>query len=134
MRRFIEEYFKGKLELVGDICDVKILKVEDEWMEIELEYYAVRPLEDYDKDQVGLTITDLIEKYGRLPSTAPSPCLELLDLIFGNGDRKVKIRLRVRIPYGLRVLDAINALFIDRMSNILTLDRDPTFYPSTFRL
>ncbi len=115
VEEFIAEYFKGRWELMGGLSRIELGRREDSWIHIVMQYKLAHRLRDDVKDEIGLTLVDLIERYG---SRTNERFLELLDMIFDDERRILTMIFKVHVPFGLRALDVINAILVEMFENL----------------
>jgi len=114
---FVKEYFRDKIELVGDISQIELISIENERVIVRVSYRFLTELDLLDLEELQLTLIDLIDRYAY--SAYGRTSIELLRMKLLQDRRGLMMELRVKVPHGLRALDAINAVLIDRLRAIL---------------
>ena len=114
---FVKEYFRDKIELVGDISQIELISIENERVIVRVSYRFLTELDLLDLEELQLTLIDLIDRYAY--SAYGRTSIELLRMKLLQDRRGLMMELRVKVPHGLRALDAINAVLIDRLRGIL---------------
>ena len=114
---FVKEYFRDKIELVGDISQIELISIENERVIVRVSYRFLTKLDLLDLEELQLTLIDLIDRYAY--STYGRTSIELLRMKLLQDRRGLVMELSVKVPHGLRALDAINAVLIDRLRGIL---------------
>ena len=114
---FVKEYFRDKIELVGDISQIELISIENERVIVRVSYRFLTEPDLLDLEELQLTLIDLIDRYAY--SAYGRTSIELLRMKLLQDRRGLMMELRVKVPHGLRALDAINAVLIDRLRGIL---------------
>ena len=114
---FVKEYFRDKIELVGDISQIELISIENERVIVRVSYRFLTEPDLLDLEELQLTLIDLIDRYAY--SAYGRTSIELLRMKLLQDRRGLMMELRVKVPHGLRALDAINAVLIDRLKGIL---------------